>query len=35
MALWVQALAAMPNDLSSILGTHIAEGKNQPPQAVF
>lgn len=35
MAQRVRKLAMEPNDLNSILRTHMVKGKNQLPQAVF
>jgi hypothetical protein len=32
MVLWVKALAAKPDDLSSIPGTHRVKGENQLPE---
>lgn len=35
VAQWVKAFAVEPNDLSSIPGTHMVDGEDHLPQAVF
>lgn len=35
IAKWLNVLAAKPDDLSSVLGTHMVKGENQFPQIVF
>lgn len=35
MAQWAKPLASKPNNLSSLRGTHMMEGENQPPGIIF